>query len=225
MKILFLHLGDMHFEKLTDLNDSYVGKIADSVSPASIGNVELVFVLITGDLAFSGLEAQYSIVRSFIRKLLAALKNKVLDAELVHVYTVPGNHDNNYRAPQKEREYYEHILSRNPVEGIRETLSEQKNYLNTFPDCSALSCDHPLFRRDVVDVNGFTVEINCLNSACFSLKESDDKGLHFLPDPIIEDLAAPTGANMAITLMHHSHQWFNDACKPQLERVLLKKIH
>ena len=30
-------------------------------------------------------------------------------------------------------------------------------------------------------------------------------------------------AMMAITLLHHSHQWFHDSCKRDLERALLEK--
>ena len=75
--------------------------------------------------------------------------------------------------------------------------------------------------RNVIDVGGFTIEINLINSTVFSLCHENDQGLHFLPNSIISKLIAPSGADMAITLMHHSHQWFNDKCKPVLEQALL----
>lgn len=217
MKILFLHISDMHFEKNQDLDSLSAIRIANAVSPSVIGSVDKVFIFITGDIAHSGLYSQYIIGLHFINDLIKSLKEKVLGSKRIHVYTVPGNHDINYTTPLKTRRYYEDCLANNPDAEIPEFLSQQYYYLNgSFPNRYSLSNKNPLFRRDIISIDDYSIEINCLNSACFSLKESDDKGLHFLPGSVIEDLNAPTGANFAITLMHHSHQWFNDSCKAKL---------
>lgn len=75
----------------------------------------------------------------------------------------------------------------------------------------------------MIDIDGFTVEINLLNTSFFSLLHENDQGLHYMPPETISKISSPTGAMMAIALMHHSHQWLYDGCKREAEKALLEK--
>ena len=180
-------------------------------------------MFITGDIGFSGKAEQYTCFTVFKSKLIDALKQHVLSNQLIHVYLVPGNHDIDYCTLMHTRQDCENILKDPMSFDWSKDIQSQAAFLRCSSRNHSLSFRNPFFTRNIVDVNGFTIEINLLNSTIFSLLHDNDQGIHYVSDEVISQLAAPTGANMAITLMHHSHQWFNDACKAKLEKALLEK--
>ena len=66
MKILFLHLSDLHLSKAEDINETAIKEIAASLSPQSIGAVNKIIILSTGDIAYSGKRAEYDTFFSLI---------------------------------------------------------------------------------------------------------------------------------------------------------------
>ena len=186
--------------------------------------MDKVFILVTGDIAFSGQIAQYLAFNEFKKVLVSSLKKKGLKG-LFHIFIVPGNHDIDYSyIKDHDREYYEnYIESKEDICDDTNEISARTQFLNYSGRNHGIHSHNPLFRRNVVTVNDFTIEINLLNSTFFSLKTKNDQGLHYMPANTIADLSSPTGADMAITLMHHSHQWFNDSCHIDLEKTLFEK--
>lgn len=229
MKILFLHLSDLHLSRPEDVAVQAVKGIAACLSPQSIGSVDRIIVLVTGDIAHSGKKMEYDSFFIFRRLLISELRATVLDNTLIYVYIVPGNHDIDYSyiSNSDNRKYYEDFL-KNQTKATSFNIDEAElKARQAFFQCSrimhSLDARNSLFRRNVIDLDGFTIEINLLNTTFFSLLHENDQGLHFLPNRIIEQLASPSGAMMAITLLHHSHQWFNELCKRSFEQVLLEK--
>lgn len=223
MRILFLHLSDIHFEKKDDLSETHIAEIASALSPASIGTIDKIFLFVTGDIGFSGKAEQYTCFNIFKSKLIGALKQYVLSDQLIHIYLVPGNHDIDYSTLAHTRKDCEDILKGPLTFDWSNEIQSQVAFLRCSSRNHSLSVKNPLFVRNIVEVNGFTIEINLLNSTIFSLLHDNDQGIHYLTEDVITQLATPSGANMAVTLMHHSHQWFNDTCKAQLEKALLEK--
>lgn len=223
MRILFLHLSDLHLDTTDNLSEKHINEIGAALAPSSIGAVDKIFIFVTGDIGFSGKSDQYSSFNTFKYNLIKALKKYVLDGHRFHIYLVPGNHDIDYTILNRDRKKCEEILKNPQDYDLSSEVQAQSAFLRCSSRNYSLTFNHPYFARSIVEVNGFTIEINLLNSTIFSLLHENDQGVHFLADDVINQLAAPTGANMAITLMHHSHQWFNDSCKPQLEKALLEK--
>lgn len=224
MKVLFLHLSDMHFEKDGDINETYIKQIASALSPSSIDPVGKIFIFFTGDIAHSGKKVQYICFNRFRHSLIQELKQSVLSTELIHIFMVPGNHDIDYTGLTRTRLDCESAVNEPSKYDFSDEWTSQKAFLNFSRLNFSLSPTCPFFRRSVVTLSdGFSIEINMINSTVFSLLHENDQGLHYLPEEVIGNLASPSGANMAITLMHHSHQWFNDSCKLQFEKALLEK--
>ena len=89
-------MSDLHLSKDKDVDELATKEIAASLAPQSIGAVNKVIVLITGDIAYSGKKSEYDSFYRFKRLLISALKEKVLGRTFIHVYIVPGNHDIDY---------------------------------------------------------------------------------------------------------------------------------
>lgn len=223
MKILFLHLSDLHLRDISDVSEKCIFEIPHALSSQNLCSVESIFLLITGDIGYSGLPKQYVAFETLLSKLKDGLKDMVSEDTSIHVFCVPGNHDIDYRhICNKTRMDYENLIVKNVCPG-----SEEAQARATFFDFSQSggwrNSSNPFLCRTFISIGEFSVEVNLLDTTLFSLKEANDQGLHIIPFNTIDQLRAPTGANMAITLMHHSHQWFNENCKNELEKALMEK--
>ena len=61
----------------------------------------------------------------------------------------------------------------------------------------------------------FTIKINLINSAAFSLlgDGNRDKGLHYIPENDLEQLNPDTDQKYTVSVIHHSPEWFCDTSK------------
>jgi 3',5'-cyclic AMP phosphodiesterase CpdA len=90
-KIEILHLSDIHFKKDKDDENKTFRKDVRAKMLAKIkehigrNNLDLDFVAVTGDIAFSGKE--YEEAKSFFKELKSVLPEKTI------FLVVPGNHD------------------------------------------------------------------------------------------------------------------------------------
>ena len=87
MKILLLHLSDIHFKTRTDTVLSQVQSIA-ATAILRIHSAATVFVVVSGDIAYSGSREQYEIASAFFRDLHSALGEET-DSP-VHFILAPG---------------------------------------------------------------------------------------------------------------------------------------
>ena len=228
MKLLFMHLSDLHLSKNDDINEDAIAGIAQTLSSQNIGSINHVLVLVTGDIANAGKKNEYDAFHSFKELLLSALAENLPHDATLHMYIVPGNHDIDYDyfSNPDDRQYYETFLKNQNnytlLDTDREVVSRLE-FIRFSHKVNSLTPAAQLFARYAIALDGFSLEINLLNTTFFSLMHENDQGLHYLPSDVIKKLESPSGAMMAITLLHHSHQWFHDSCKRDLERALLEK--
>ena len=228
MKLLFMHLSDLHLSKNDDINEDAIAGIAQTLSSQNIDSINHVLVLVTGDIANAGKKNEYDAFHSFKELLLSALAENLPNDATLHMYIVPGNHDIDYDyfSNPDDRQYYETFLKNQNnytlLDTDREVVSRLE-FIRFSHKVNSLTPAAQLFARYAIALHGFSLEINLLNTTFFSLMHENDQGLHYLPSDVIKKLESPSGAMMAITLLHHSHQWFHDSCKRDLERALLEK--
>ena len=75
MKVMFLHLSDMHIKNQNGYNQFQLNKIADAV--ASKGPVDRILLLFTGDLAYSGKQSEYQTGWSCLNYVVTTIKKKM----------------------------------------------------------------------------------------------------------------------------------------------------
>ena len=74
MKIVIYHISDLHIEKEEDGKVNNVYKMADVLN--SIGDFEIVFIIVSGDIAFSGRHEQYDAAYHLFGTLIKSIKKK-----------------------------------------------------------------------------------------------------------------------------------------------------
>lgn len=221
MKILFLHLSDLHIKSQKAVSRNHIDKILDTIR--TFTPFDKLFLIFSGDIAFSGAVEQYNAGSSIVAHIFREMRNKNIYNEKIEMICVPGNHDIEYESPprsSKELNVIYNDYSYNKY--LAEELSKQKNFFD-FSKRSKCFCNKSVFDRKLININGFVIEVNMVNSAVFSLLKDEDKGLHYIDQAAINELNTPSGADFVISVMHHAPDWYIDEQKDQIETALLCK--
>lgn len=98
-----LHISDFHFK---DAGHPVLERAAAVVAglQSLMQPVASVFVVVTGDVAFSGAPAEYDLADAFFRDILEQFEKALPGTDVKIVFT-PGNHDCDLRRPPDIRDY------------------------------------------------------------------------------------------------------------------------
>ncbi|MDY2970982.1 MAG: metallophosphoesterase [Butyricicoccus pullicaecorum] len=239
MKIVFLHLSDLHLQDYASLHSVKIQAVVDSLS--SYKPFDGIVIILSGDIAATGSSNEYKNAATLLGRLTSHISKKYLIKEKnLKILIVPGNHDINWsksprQDPSKIRAYTE-------AQKIIQLKNELKGMISYFRFSDKNQC---FFASNVVDDsdnenpeiynqlvtrkilhfdnsnNPYLIEANLINSAPFSC-DSDD-GLHYLPEGAIKILTNPSHASLSIIIMHHSPDWFEFSLKKKLENIISRR--
>lgn len=220
MKILVLHLSDIHFEKRSDYSNKNLAGIINALK--TIDDFSSVIVVISGDVAFGGKRKQYEVAYYFLANLKNRIREK-FDIRSVEFIIVPGNHDVDYDKGMLAHADLEDIFKKN-IQDLK--LADESRKMNAFYNhANGLQCFHDKKRfvciRDVV-IGESILHFNLINTAAFSSLE-EDQGLHYLSSDDMSLLSTEKKSDYVFTVMHHPHHWFNSVMKKQLEKTIYEK--
>ena len=114
MKVLFVHLSDLHLDSSRS-KDIDVNALVASLS--NLGDIDKCFLLFTGDFTQSSKRVDFECFNSLIENIIEKIKS-TLKTEVVFI-GIPGNHDYNLfskRAPK--------------IEEIHDAYSKGERYVN-----------------------------------------------------------------------------------------------
>ncbi|HLP61034.1 MAG TPA: SUMF1/EgtB/PvdO family nonheme iron enzyme, partial [Candidatus Deferrimicrobium sp.] len=128
-EITILHLSDIHFKKKKDEDNDELRKIIQERLIEAVtghagkeGNLHPDFVVITGDIAFSGKQEEYDEALKFLFKLKAGLPKET------EFLVVPGNHDVDRDEVDPCFPIYQNIIKEDK---IADFLGNRKHLVNT----------------------------------------------------------------------------------------------
>ena len=101
MSVLFLHLSDIH---LKEGRNNIFAKIAgiQGVVTGQQMSFEAGFLVLSGDIAYSGKAEEYEKATEFISTLRRSL-SEVSEVKNWHIVTLPGNHDCDFEKDDETR--------------------------------------------------------------------------------------------------------------------------
>ncbi|QDU53000.1 metallophosphoesterase [Gimesia panareensis] len=121
----FLHLSDIHFREYSNDNFDTDGDLRNEIELDAKRFAETHFVpdaiLVSGDIAFSGQEDEYSIAKDWLSNLASLVK-----CEETSVWCVPGNHDVDQSVIKKSK-----VLESTQAE-VRNVANTQSNELDSY---------------------------------------------------------------------------------------------
>src|ERR1019366_6957409 len=233
--ILLIHLCDIH---VADSANPALGRADQIVAAVRAERLEIsdCYIVVPGDIAFSGRKSEYDLAADFFKALLSAISVEFPNVTPQIVFSA-GNHDcdlataSDIRAAGLRKEQIPSLK----IEGgfVREFLAVQNAFRDFTAGFGQLAKDETARLHDRVTFTTSSdraVAFTCINSAWMSTNP-EGSGLLF-PNQLhtwLDDM----NADLEVTLIHHPIGWFepdNGTClRESIERgadiVLLGHEH
>jgi hypothetical protein len=211
MKTILLHLSDIHISN----ENSPILKHANDIAACtflSLPDAVAVFILITGDIAFSGKVDQYNLASAFLSNIKTTIQNE----KSIPVYYViaPGNHDCDFDKNNKLREMaIKHLSSESNTAGeiddsvIEQCCEVQKAFFEFRKELESdvKPAGDKLWETHIYEINGKTLVFDALNLSWVSKISEDLGGIVFPYERYINKENEPN--DVRIALMHHPMNW------------------
>lgn len=218
--ITWLHLSDIHFREGSGYNENIVLEplLEDIAERTREDELQPDFIVFTGDLAFSGRAAEYTIAGVFFDKLIATTK-----LSKARLFVVPGNHDIDRRLVGAKSVFNESLKDSVIVNNVLADSDLRKIFLSRFQgyrefvngyfDGQLAFDDDHYFYVQALDLAGRCVALLGLNSAWLSESNEDEKRKLVIGERQVRDalkLADEAKADLKIALMHHPAGWIRE---------------
>lgn len=222
--IALLHLSDFHFRSadhpVLERAEAIMAAVQSLMQPISA-----LFVVVTGDIAYSGLADEYKLASAFFRDLLERFNQELPGVEVRLVFA-PGNHDCDLRAVSDLRDYAmlrPRLRTLDPNGDIfLKCVSVQNSYLEfvqAFSQRHDTGGDRLAKRVEFVPGGTHRVAFTIYNTAWLS-QNPEKQGQLYVPESAFRSPETP--ADVEIALFHHTYNWLEPenatAFRTHLER-------
>lgn len=210
MKILVLHLSDIHFKSQNNPVMTHARAIA-ATATSRIQSASTIFIVISGDIAYSGARTEYETASAFLEEL----KNALNEETGVPIYFIlaPGNHDCDFSGEQSVRDaLIANLLQSggsNPQTAIiRECIKVQHNFIEFRNSWGPVekSLDEALWLSYPFNIEGYQISFDCLNVAWMSQLHEKQGQLIFPVEPFEHLKSEHT--HLRIAVLHHPLNWY-----------------
>ena len=209
MKLVILHLSDIHIKYDSDEILKYPREIAQTLFD-SLTDVGELFIIVSGDIAYSGKTEQYDLAITFFSQIEEEVKKETNTK--VSFIICPGNHDCNFEQDTSVRQLVIADINKSPdsvdIEKIKLCTSIQNEYF-IFRDLLEPECK---FKDDLLvkyefNLLGYKVTFNSLNISWMS-KLHESQGYMSYPIKQYEG-GLENDSDLTISIMHHPLNWFH----------------
>ena len=211
MTSVILHLSDMHIKSAKDPILKRAKSIAACVF-SSLPSASRVFVVVSGDIAFSGQADQYALAATFFDEIRSTI---LAEAELpVSFVIAPGNHDCDFDKNNSARKMLIKSIDESDDPEIDasviETCTSIQGDFFAFRDAlenNPEAYGDSLWRTARYEVEGKSFSFECLNVSWVS-KQKEEPGRLYFP---VEHYKAEKsgGVDVRFVVLHHPLNWFS----------------
>lgn len=214
MKVSIIHLSDIHFSnsKSGRVIFSKIDSLVNRVHP-DMADADEVYLVFSGDIANTGVKAEYGIAGSFIKELKDKLKSKWNKAN-INVIIVPGNHDCDFSISDSVRDSLIGVVSGGSSNNIDEkfiqTLLAPQREWQSFAISSGIPVENVshLSYSMKYSIDGYKIQFNCFNTAWMSKLHETQGALVF---PLNQLHEVVTESDISISVFHHPYNWLQAA--------------
>lgn len=219
-----LHISDIHLRVSGNSIFAKINKIGDAIK-SELYEVDNLIIMLSGDTAYSGKEAEYELGI----KLLDNLKKSILNHSSIKIdfVVIPGNHDCDFSLDNAIRgilidsvRNHETELKEEIINGI---VKPQENYLffEEIYENESLIFKDKLFKQYKFNIGENTIILNCFNTSWISELHEQPGKMLFPLEKYKSYLESAVGG-LAISVFHHPLHWLepmnNRANKELIER-------
>ena len=208
---MLLQLSDIHLEDKPNAADKKLSKLVSAISNLEV-DVECVVLVISGDVAWSGLAKEYERAKTFV-STIKTLIEKNMNVKHVHVMTIPGNHDCDFKSAGQLRDIIITNFSGGTgglpdTEVVDACCSVQKNYQEfaTSVENPARTSGDKLYWEFKLKLKDYNIIFKCYNTAWVSTLHEKAAQLVY-PLGIMTATDLNDGSDLVISMHHHPTNW------------------
>jgi hypothetical protein len=226
-KLMILHLSDIH---IASSSNSVLGR-AEAIAKATfqrLPEVELLAIVISGDIAATGKESEYDLAYEFLQKVQESITRES-PSVAVRLFVCPGNHDCDFA---KNNDTREAVLARirsqdsTPPSGslIETAVSVQAAFFAFLERLPRIDWSHEtkLSWQTEFAVAGKKVGMRCLNLAWMSDIKERQGTLVFPPSAVVPFDTEP---DVTISVLHHPFNWLGQTTYRPFQTALRRHSH
>jgi predicted MPP superfamily phosphohydrolase len=220
MKLLLVHLSDIHIKGDADPVLARANLIADAVQNLDYA-LDAAVIVVSGDLAFAGSTKQYDVAWQFLNSLSSRLSIQLSNASgerplPLKILAIPGNHDSDLSEPEGARMMVLEGILRNPAQvkdasvvaictAVQDNFFEYFESYGQYGELSPASDYHKRLAYECsVAIGDEIVRFLCFNTALLSQRLEKQGSLYFPPE------AVPTvraDDDLVVVMFHHPYNW------------------
>ncbi|MFA6180235.1 MAG: metallophosphoesterase [Candidatus Methylopumilus sp.] len=211
MTAVVLHLSDIHIKNTKDPILQRGGEIA-ATTYSSLPAASHVFILVSGDIAYSGIASEYELAKAFLLSVKEAIKKEVTCP--ISFILVPGNHDCDFSTPVGARRMLVEGLDKQDSPEVDDSIIDictniQRNFFDFRSSIESNEGvkDDKLWRTSRFEVEGKVLEFDCLNISWVSKLREEPGRLYFPIGRYSENQLE--SADVRILVVHHPLNWFS----------------
>jgi hypothetical protein len=212
MKLALIHLSDIH---IRDSKNSIFERKAHFLSSFQneLFDCSFVFIAVSGDIAFSGKESEYTLALDIFQEIANHI-TKYTGFPPKFIFS-PGNHDCNFNTGKTQlRSTLINLLHDKGIsiinkEMIDECCATQEDFFNLtslFEDSGARFVDEKLYKSHIFKLESYSVAFHCYNSSWMS-ELHEQAGKMSFPYFLFEKQIKSQKSDLSISLVHHPLNW------------------
>jgi UDP-2,3-diacylglucosamine pyrophosphatase LpxH len=223
MKLVMVHLSDIHIDE--QYKNTVLSKAAE-ISRATyqyLPGATRVVLLVSGDVAYSGLREQYGLAEEFFAEVAADLRRE--SGVEVSLFVVPGNHDCDFGSESQSRTNNVQLLQSKGVEGIDDSVISactviQKEFFAFQASVESADADHSdqLWHELRISDGECSVVLEGMNISWVSKIREDPGRMLFPFERYVNRKRDPKDVHVLV--MHHPINWFNQNIYASYRRFL-----
>jgi hypothetical protein len=205
-----VQVSDIHFRSGINTASGKIQQIKGAVQ-GEIQEITDLLLILSGDMAFSGLQTEYSIALDFVVELEKALQS-VPNVNFLGTVVVPGNHDCDF---SNEGHVRPALLTTIPdniasIEANDDRAEQMLGVQESFFAFEALVSNSRALKDKLFWFREFSssagkILVRCFNTAWISRKEEKAAQILF-PIQIVPDISG-TDAALVVSVFHHPYGW------------------
>jgi len=214
LTIALLQLSDIHFKKDDNSVLNKIEKIFDAIKN-EVDTCKYLFIVFTGDIAFSGQKDEYRQAEILINDLQTRIRNYNNNIKIEFIFT-PGNHDCDFSQNEEVRNMIIDNIVQDPSKItpalISTCVETQKEYLNFVATLVAdeninRELSNNIFSRYEYNIDTYKIAFNSYNLAWVSKKQESQSKVIYPTGNINKGLISNEDYNLTISLFHHPLHW------------------
>lgn len=221
MKILIINLSDIHLKSGENAVERKKDKIFDQIKNSSLEH-DKIFIIVSGDTAYSGSSAEYLLGINLIEDIKTQLAS--YSKKHIHVITIPGNHDCDFSADSKARQnqilhiqkFGETAIDDSVITQLTTIQKEYRIFNDCFEESEMVVYKSDVFTAYLYDFEGKKLVFYCYNTSYIS-EIHEQPGKLFFPLNSLPNIFTDLKADLFISVFHHPFNWYSPVNRREFE--------